>query len=217
MAVKNRPVRPDRERANPFNNKPELLTDPVFLIGNGKSRNNFDLERLRGLGTIIGCNALYRDFAPDVLVAIDAKMIKEINESNYWKDHTTLIPATRSADLKNSLKYRVDQFNTSGCFSMKLIGECMRPSFCYMLGMDGYPGNVYDKTKNYAQNTLQNFSGVLKYYYQTLRNPNYNTMFVNVNEKDAWGAEATDSQHYSFMTYDKFEEVLSELKNRQSE
>ena len=43
----------------------------VFCIGNGESRQGFDLEKLRQHGTIYGCNAIYRDFMPDVLTAVD--------------------------------------------------------------------------------------------------------------------------------------------------
>ena len=53
----------------------------AFIIGNGVSRSEFDLEELRGKGTIFGCNALYRDFTPDYLVAIDDKIIAEINHA----------------------------------------------------------------------------------------------------------------------------------------
>ena len=43
----------------------------VFCIGNGESRKDFDLETLRPHGKIYGCNALYRDFTPDVIIAVD--------------------------------------------------------------------------------------------------------------------------------------------------
>ena len=58
----------------------------AFIIGNGKSRSNFDLNLLKEYGTIFGCNALYRDFDPDYLVAIDSKMKQEIVDSNYNRD-----------------------------------------------------------------------------------------------------------------------------------
>tara|TARA_B100001778_G_C18437089_1_gene560619 strand:- start:99 stop:848 length:750 start_codon:yes stop_codon:yes gene_type:complete len=51
---------------------------PAFVIGNGRSRLKFDLETLRAKGTIYGCNALYRDFRPDYLVAKDKKICQEI-------------------------------------------------------------------------------------------------------------------------------------------
>ena len=60
----------------------------AFIIGNGPSRAEFDIASLRGLGTIYGCNALYRDFTPDYLVAIDPPIIEEIETVSYT--HLTL-------------------------------------------------------------------------------------------------------------------------------
>ena len=50
----------------------------VFLIGNGESRKHLDLETLRQHGKIYGCNALYRDFTPDVLCSVDHGMMHEV-------------------------------------------------------------------------------------------------------------------------------------------
>ena len=58
----------------------------AFIIGNGASRNGFDLEQLRPYGEIYGCNALYRDFEPDWLVAIDQAITEEIQASNFPKE-----------------------------------------------------------------------------------------------------------------------------------
>ena len=68
----------------------------AFIIGNGKSRIGFDLNQLRGKGTIYGCNALYRDFMPDVLVATDDRMreeieLSEINEENPFEGVDELV------------------------------------------------------------------------------------------------------------------------------
>ena len=200
-----RPVKP---RALPFKEEHQhLMTDPVFLIGNGKSRNTFDLERLRGKGTIIGCNALYRDFAPDILVAIDAKLINELKESKYCEDNFCVTPANRQVGI-NALKWRTDRFNTSGCFGMKMVTELMQPTKCYMIGMDGFPGNMYDKTKNYSPNTLQNFSGIISYYMQVLNGKVGDTLFINVNDKDAWPTEAHATGKYTFMTFEEFETTV---------
>jgi len=72
---------------NPLKRHLELLTNTVFLIGNGSSRKNFDLNLLKGKGTIIGCNALYRDFTPDILICQDAKMAREL----FDKVHITIL------------------------------------------------------------------------------------------------------------------------------
>lgn len=188
----------------------KYLTDPVFLLGNGSSRKTFDLERLREIGTIIGCNALYRDFNPDLLVAIDAKMIRELSNAKYGteEDHALVItPHNRSAGLINSLKYKTGRFNTSGAFAMRMISEAMKPKRCYMLGMDGFPGNVYDGTVNYAVHTLKNFNGIHRFY-QEILNQSGGTVFINVNIQDGWPPTCENSGHYSFMTYDIFEKVV---------
>ena len=50
----------------------------VFIIGNGESRKGFDLAKLRKHGTIYGCNAIYREFMPDVITAVDHGIMHEI-------------------------------------------------------------------------------------------------------------------------------------------
>ena len=50
----------------------------AFIIGNGKSREGFDLEALRGEGLIIGCNSIYQDFIPDVIVSFDPDLSDDI-------------------------------------------------------------------------------------------------------------------------------------------
>lgn len=59
----------------------------AFVIGNGRSRIGLDLETLRPAGKIFGCNALYRDFVPDVLVATDPGISAEIEETGYQKQN----------------------------------------------------------------------------------------------------------------------------------
>jgi len=55
--------------------------DKVFVLGNGPSRKNIDPSKLDG--TVIGCNACYRDFTPDVICATDAGIMSDIIESGY--------------------------------------------------------------------------------------------------------------------------------------
>ena len=71
----------------------------VFCIGNGTSRQRFDLEQLRPHGKIYGCNALYRDFKPDVLISVDNGIMHEIYQSGFakevecWFRNWTKVPA----------------------------------------------------------------------------------------------------------------------------
>jgi hypothetical protein len=59
----------------------------AFILGNGKSRLAVDLERLAEIGTVYGCNGLYRDFIPHVLVATDRAIADHIQESGYSAKH----------------------------------------------------------------------------------------------------------------------------------
>ena len=58
-------------------------TNKVFVLGNGESRKGIDLDALRTKGPVYGCNALYRDWAPDALVCVDGGMMHEVYESGY--------------------------------------------------------------------------------------------------------------------------------------
>ena len=55
----------------------------IFVIGNGASRKNVNLDVLKQHGKIIGCNALYRDFTPDHLFSNDSIILHEILSSDY--------------------------------------------------------------------------------------------------------------------------------------
>jgi hypothetical protein len=54
-----------------------------FILGNGCSRLVVDLNKLMDIGTVYGCNGLYRDFTPHCLVATDRPIAEEIQNSGY--------------------------------------------------------------------------------------------------------------------------------------
>ena len=72
----------------------------AYIIGNGASRQPFDLMILRGKGTVFGCNALYRDFSftspkyvlPDFLIAIDDAITVEIESSDFPSNRFIIPP-----------------------------------------------------------------------------------------------------------------------------
>ena len=79
-----------------------------FCFGNGKSRIGLDLDKYKEHGAVIGCNAVYRDFTPDILVALDTAIAHEIYRSGYVFKNTahlgywTPIPMMVVDDLLNS-------------------------------------------------------------------------------------------------------------------
>jgi hypothetical protein len=59
----------------------------AFVLGNGVSRSGLPLEHIQTLGKVYGCNALYREFTPDVLVATDRPISTLIQETGYSAKH----------------------------------------------------------------------------------------------------------------------------------
>ena len=96
----------------------------VFCIGNGESRKSFDLRILKPHGRTYGCNALYRDFTPDVLTAVDHGIMHEIYQSGYcdknetWLRNWTRIPAPTYdmlvyGSMKNEDKELIDKYQSN--------------------------------------------------------------------------------------------------------
>ena len=55
----------------------------AYVVGNGPSRKSVNLEDLKKEGVVYGCNALYRDWEPDYLLANDWRMMLEIIAAGY--------------------------------------------------------------------------------------------------------------------------------------
>lgn len=173
-----------------------LKNDIVFLIGNGSSRKEFDLELLRGKGTIIGCNALYRDFSPDILICQDSKMAKEL------KNYTGLILSNKGNYLlKNAILWNPGNARTSGVLGLKFIKQCLKPKLCYLIGMDGFSGNIYRGTENYPGIAKEEkfYSLIVSQYKYIIETSRIN--FINVNIKDVWDIK---SPFYKVISYDEF-------------
>ena len=123
----------------------------AFVLGNGKSRLQVNLPELKSHGKIYGCNALYRDFTPDVLVATDRPMATEIEDSGYADNYEfwTRHPKT----FKYSNKIDINFGYSSGPIAVSLAARNQhRP--IYLLGFDltgikGKINNVYAGTSNY--------------------------------------------------------------------
>jgi len=60
----------------------------AFALGNGRSRLDIDFKKLKSAGTVFGCNALYRDYYPDVLISTDPPISEEIQHSGYSQSNT---------------------------------------------------------------------------------------------------------------------------------
>jgi hypothetical protein len=88
--------------------------EKIFVLGNGPSRKNIDLSKLDG--TVIGCNAIYRDFTPDVICAHDAGIISDIINSGFdgncyfTHDSWNLLPAHAKPSISNGFEHETKRY-----------------------------------------------------------------------------------------------------------
>ena len=89
-----------------------------FCFGNGNSRKGIDIEQYKKYGTVVGCNAIYRDYTPDILVALDSRINHQIYRSEYCFENIshlgywTPIPSVVAENMLLEQKGKVDvEFN----------------------------------------------------------------------------------------------------------
>jgi hypothetical protein len=129
-----------------------------FVLGNGKSRLKIDPKSLQPYGKIYGCNALYREFSPDYLIAVDPKMILEIQESNYQLSHEVWTNLNQKYQYNYGFKYFNPRLGWSSGPSALQLSVNHNPSEIFILGFD-FSGiddkfnNVYADTFNYKSSS----------------------------------------------------------------
>ena len=134
-----------------------------FVLGNGTSRKSINLIELQKFGNVYGCNALYREFDPDYLVAVDVKMILEIDKKKYQlRNPNVWTNPNKSYKHIEGLNYfKPSKGWSSGPTALHLATEHM-PAYnkIFILGFD-YRGleqgrlinNLYAGTPNYKKTT----------------------------------------------------------------
>jgi hypothetical protein len=132
----------------------------AFVLGNGTSRKDIDPTKLHPYGKLYGCNALYRTFAPDYLVAVDVKMILEINKAGYQHHNKVWTNPNKSYSRIQNLNYfQPSKGWSSGPTALWLASQHGYDKI-YILGFD-YKGldegkklnNIYADTVNYKKIT----------------------------------------------------------------
>lgn len=125
----------------------------AFVLGNGVSRNGLPLHDLQQHGPVYGCNALYRDFAPDVLVATDRPIAQCIEASGYARTHRFY--TRRPGDLSGSLVIPKPYFGYSSGPAAVALASLDQHDKIYLVGFDMGPNqdkkfnNLYAGTEYY--------------------------------------------------------------------
>ena len=134
-----------------------LFHDVHFCFGNGNSRKGLDVDKFKKKGTVVGCNAIYRDFTPDILVALDSRMNHEVYRSGYafenicYLGYWTPIPSAVAETMLMTQKGRVD-VEFKGCDEAVYHGA--DGVFTFIQGLGKNPGITYvtGTKKDYVYN-----------------------------------------------------------------
>jgi len=129
-----------------------------FVLGNGRSRLNIDCEQLLSIGTVYGCNAQYREFAPHYLVAVDVKMVNEIIAAGYHKQHEVWTNPNKGITTKDRINFFSPHKGWSSGPTALWFAASQGAGEIYILGFDyqglnGKFNNVYADTFNYKKST----------------------------------------------------------------
>ena len=189
----------------------------AFVLGNGKSRKILDLNQLKEHGPVFACNAIYRDFTPDCLVATDAPIAREIQESGYALKNRfhTRRPIDNLGAKSLPKKYKgfssgpnaLAQACMDGYHTFYLIG--------FDLGTtDGQFNNVYHDTQFYKKITdPPTFSGNWIKQIKQLAEEYNNRRFVRVEgPESAFVPGFRDVPNLQTMPMDRFQERLNNRK-----
>ena len=144
------------------------MTKYVSIIGNGESRRGFDLSPLKHFSTVIGCNALYRDYVTEYLCCADRHMCQQavnavgkgttVYTRDNWAAQFAHWPnVTQFPELPNSGEKRMDEpFHWGTGPYAGVLGLTFKPKAIFMLGFDLYPldkqtpNNMYTGSEGYT-------------------------------------------------------------------
>lgn len=146
---------------NAISNK--QISNQAVVFGNGLSRNDFNIQKiLNHKGGLLAskafqsyaCNAFYREYKPNFLIALNNKMADEIAATDYTKDN--IVYSSSINLLAHPGKFYLIPYDpymdagTTAAYIACFDGHRK----IYMIGFDGqdehgYNYNVYAGTKNY--------------------------------------------------------------------
>lgn len=191
---------------------------PAFVLGNGISRLGLPLDDLRQRGPVFGCNAIYREFIPDVLVATDLPIATAIQDSGYPSRHRfyTRKPRTETGAIRVPQDY---YGYSSGPIAVALAAMAGHERI-YLIGFDLGPGknnsfnNVYAGTEFYKpRDALPTFTGNWIRQIQRIAKDFPKATFVRVYGPTT--AQIEELQKLSNMQHWDFTILLDRINNKE--
>jgi hypothetical protein len=194
-------------------------SDIAFVIGNGTSRSGIDLSILQKHGPVYACNAVYRDFDPDYLVAVDVKMILEINRAKYQhKNPNVWTNKNKAYDSMKRLNFFEKSKGWSSGPTALWLASSHKPKKIYILGFD-YKGlengkrlnNLFADTPNYKRSSdSATYHGNWLRQTETVIQENPQIEYVRVILPDNFNpAELNKFNNYSIVHVEDFTNIFT--------
>lgn len=179
----------------------------ALVIGNGESRKSLDINQFKKDYTLIGCNAIHRDYGVDHLICCDRRMAEEaVNNANTkntiiyvrdsWyhyfrkilknKNVCQLPPIPKIGELKRD---QPDHWG-SGSYAI-LLAAVLGYQEINLIGFDLYPinnkvNNIYKGSINYSKSDTQGVDPSYWIYHASEVFLNYSNIQFNIFNHSAW-------------------------------
>ena len=111
------------------------MTEHSFILGNGKTRLNYDIDLLKSIGKVYACNRAYEDFIPDVLVSVDKDIAHEIQQNGYSAIHDHYTRAANIIKYSGAIPIAKNYGFSSGPVALT-IAAMNGTKNLFMIGMD---------------------------------------------------------------------------------
>jgi hypothetical protein len=191
-----------------------------FVLGNGKSRQQFNVTHYRQYGKIYGCNAIYRDEDVDYLIAVDPPMAQEVIDNNahlsttfYTRDHK------RFRGIEN-VNFPSKHLGWSSGPTALWIASKNLPSVIFIAGFDFASAdeklnNIYGSTTNYKaeDSPATYFGNWIKQTEIIIRdNPSIQYYRITTSEHNFSPKEYYRYKNFSNISYEKMDEKLKTIR-----
>ena len=186
------------------------MTKFVSIIGNGESRRGFDLTPLKHFSTVVGCNAVFRDYVTEYVICCDKHMCQEAantvgknttiyTRSNWYQQFAMWPNVKKLPDLPYEGDKRQDEpFHWGTGPYAGLVAMQFKPKAVFMIGFDLYAkkevNNIYKGSKGYTYIKRPVDPSYWIHQFHKLIELSPEIRWIMVNEKD-WKIPKEWSQH----------------------
>ena len=189
-----------------------MIQDFAFILGNGKTRLDVDIDWLNSCGVTFGCNRVYEEVEVNHLVSSDKGMAYEIQKSGYSainKHYTRKLNIIEGSGALELLHPKFSGFS-SGPAAVGMACYFGHP-YIFLIGMDlhsndKFINNLYAGTKNYKLESAQpTYYGNWILQIRDIMKEYINNRFIHVNPMENFSPEEWKSlNNFQIMDLDEF-------------